>query len=464
MTDLDERLDRAADDLWAVVPLGASARQVAPRRSVHVVVLGLAAVTLLVALGAVWVWRAAPATEPVSDLPGPSTPAPTSTIPGTTVPGSTPPTTVVEPTSSWPPAGTVLQTEVEYVIREGDYPTTVASLWQVPFDVLMTLNGWTLQDAGIVPEWPGVGATILIPAGATVPDLPTARSVDVAEQQMHVTLTSDLTCDQPFREPTDGFDSFVLELFSDRDARKWLMRATFPDGSTYELIATGSVIYPETLHERGTWQGAAVGCGDGEILGAATGQGSMVALNIVPELTADEIPYFLGDVAVDAIQLTGERTTATGFVGTAFEQVVTGFAGDSGDSVGPAITQTTTWIVSDGTVVERTYENRIDGFGVATVTMSMIGYGDTSIPESAFDTAGATELTPLARPDGPPPAQLPGATAVPAVCGTYTVTEGDTPAMVATKLDVTLEALTAANTATPGFDAWFPGTVIQVPC
>ena len=226
MTDLDERLDRAADDLWAVVPLGASARQVAPRRSVHVVVLGLAAVTLLVALGAVWVWRAAPATEPVSDLPGPSTPAPTSTIPGTTVPGSTPPTTVVEPTSSWPPAGTVLQTEVEYVIREGDYPTTVASLWQVPFDVLMTLNGWTLQDAGIVPEWPGVGATILIPAGATVPDLPTARSVDVAEQQMHVTLTSDLTCDQPFREPTDGVDSFVLELFSDREARRWLMRAT----------------------------------------------------------------------------------------------------------------------------------------------------------------------------------------------------------------------------------------------
>ncbi len=53
---------------------------------------------------------------------------------------------------------------------------------------------------------------------------------------------------------------------------------------------------------------------------------------------------------------------------------------------------------------------------------------------------------------------------MPAVCGTYTVTEGDTPAMVATKLDVTLEALTAANTATPGFDAWFPGTVIQVPC
>lgn len=49
-------------------------------------------------------------------------------------------------------AGTVLQTEVEYVIREGDYPTTVASLWQVRFDVLMTLNGWrTLQDAGIVP-------------------------------------------------------------------------------------------------------------------------------------------------------------------------------------------------------------------------------------------------------------------------------------------------------------------------
>jgi LysM repeat protein len=36
----------------------------------------------------------------------------------------------------------------------------------------MSLNGWTLQDNGIVPEWPGVGAKILIPAGATVPGVP----------------------------------------------------------------------------------------------------------------------------------------------------------------------------------------------------------------------------------------------------------------------------------------------------
>jgi LysM repeat protein len=48
----------------------------------------------------------------------------------------------------------------------------VAAKFKVAFADLMTLNGWTLQENGIVPEWPGVGATIQIPAGATVPGVP----------------------------------------------------------------------------------------------------------------------------------------------------------------------------------------------------------------------------------------------------------------------------------------------------
>jgi len=74
----------------------------------------------------------------------------------------------------------------------------------------MSLNGWTLPDYGIVPEWPGVGATIRIPAGATVPGVATsddAPAIDVFEQEMEVTITSTLTCHEPLSSPGDSTPS-----------------------------------------------------------------------------------------------------------------------------------------------------------------------------------------------------------------------------------------------------------------
>lgn len=82
------------------------------------------------------------------------------------------PSTVAPVTTAQDAPGSVLQFQSEYVILEGDYPSTVASKFKVSFEDLKTLNGWTLQPNGIVPEWPGVGGTILIPAGATVPGEP----------------------------------------------------------------------------------------------------------------------------------------------------------------------------------------------------------------------------------------------------------------------------------------------------
>ncbi len=82
------------------------------------------------------------------------------------------PSTLVPVTTAPDAPGSILQFPSEYVIVEGDYPSTVAAKFKVAFADLMTLNGWTLQDNGIVPEWPGVGQTIQIPAGATVPGVP----------------------------------------------------------------------------------------------------------------------------------------------------------------------------------------------------------------------------------------------------------------------------------------------------
>jgi LysM repeat protein len=60
------------------------------------------------------------------------------------------------------------QPEQEYIIEDGDYPATIAKKFNVPFQALMDLNGWTL--AGQMPVgFPPVGTPIRIPAGGIVP-------------------------------------------------------------------------------------------------------------------------------------------------------------------------------------------------------------------------------------------------------------------------------------------------------
>ncbi len=49
-------------------------------------------------------------------------------------------------------------------------------------------------------------------------------------------------------------------------------------------------------------------------------------------------------------------------------------------------------------------------------------------------------------------------------CGTYTVAAGDFPTRVATKLNTTVEALASANRKTAGYDAFYVGLKINVPC
>jgi LysM repeat protein len=83
-----------------------------------------------------------------------------------------PPTTTVPPTTTEPPApGTVITSESTYVIVDGDYPFVVANRFGVDFKAFVELNGWTVEN-GEVPEWPPVGTTIKIPAGAKVPGDP----------------------------------------------------------------------------------------------------------------------------------------------------------------------------------------------------------------------------------------------------------------------------------------------------
>lgn len=80
------------------------------------------------------------------------------------------PTTLTPTTIPGAPGspGTVHPEEGSYVVAAGDFPSTIANTYKVPFADLLAINGWTLQGQ-IVPEFPAPGATIKIPPNWTEP-------------------------------------------------------------------------------------------------------------------------------------------------------------------------------------------------------------------------------------------------------------------------------------------------------
>ncbi|MEO8425372.1 MAG: hypothetical protein ABI595_15860, partial [Actinomycetota bacterium] len=74
--------------------------------------------------------------------------------------------------SSEPLPGTVHIEEARYVLQSGDLPMAVASKFQVSFEDLLSINGWTVVDEH-VPGYPPVGTTIKIPSGWTEPPVKT---------------------------------------------------------------------------------------------------------------------------------------------------------------------------------------------------------------------------------------------------------------------------------------------------
>ena len=80
------------------------------------------------------------------------------------------PTTLVATTLLGQPAnpGTVHPEQGSYVSANGDLPSTIARKFKVKFTDLMSINSWTLVG-NQVPEFPAVGATIIIPPGWTEP-------------------------------------------------------------------------------------------------------------------------------------------------------------------------------------------------------------------------------------------------------------------------------------------------------
>ena len=101
------------------------------------------------------------------------------------------PTTLVATTLAGqsPNPGTVHPEQGSYVIANGDLPSTIAHKFKVKFTDLMSINGWTLVG-NQVPEFPAVGATIILPPGWTEPGTATTTDTSGASTPPSETTTT----------------------------------------------------------------------------------------------------------------------------------------------------------------------------------------------------------------------------------------------------------------------------------
>jgi LysM repeat protein len=110
-------------------------------------------------------------------------------------------------------------------------------------------------------------------------------------------------------------------------------------------------------------------------------------------------------------------------------------------------------------VNEWTSPNQFPGPGTVILIppgATSVTAADTPTPDAADDTStdtGSEDEAPEAIPDA-------GDNCAP---GSYTIVEGDYPGRVASKFDVTVEALNAANANTSGYSAFYVGLEIVIP-
>jgi len=64
--------------------------------------------------------------------------------------------------------GTTDQVQI-YIVKAGDYPSTVAEKFGISLTDLLNYNGWELEG-NIAPDFPGVGGEVRIPEGAQFVD------------------------------------------------------------------------------------------------------------------------------------------------------------------------------------------------------------------------------------------------------------------------------------------------------
>ena len=229
-----------------------------------------------------------------------------------------------------------------------------------------------------------------------------AVPIEVHHTRIEFTLAGQLECKTPI-DTAGTFATMVIDTYSNRSGRQWRNQVTYPDGSTRDLVATGSAVYPSGLYERGHYRGSTLGCvgpnAEPFVLGAEPGQGGFYTLNVSDELAADERPLVLG-FREQGTRVEGDHVDSRGRPTELWEQHVNGFAGYGSDA-NFAVAQITSWWVdptNGGTVTERRYTDTVAQLGSVTETATLVADETTTVPAGFFDVTDYRHLDPVPRP------------------------------------------------------------------
>ena len=236
----------------------------------------------------------------------------------------------------------------------------------------------------------------------------TGDFVSVTYERFDYVQHAELTCAAgPVAPPQ--FDEATFEVWADQMGRRWRSRITYPDGSTYSVIAEGSPWYPTQLFTRDEVRTTRLGCADPGVqtLVAAPGENSFFSLNPLAPIPTVLDP--LGGPSRPAVQTYQSAGThvpeaATDHRGRPcerWEQVIDGFAGDSSGPTRP-VHQIQRWCVDTaGKVLEHTFENTYEGVGTASRTETLADHSVLEVPQELFATDGY-----ISQPVTPPPPEV----------------------------------------------------------
>lgn len=259
-----------------------------------------------------------------------------------------------------------------------------------------------LAAASILATAVGVALVVRSNESASVGGPP---MIDVHHSRIEVTLAAQLECETQI-DTTDTFATMVIDSYSDRGGRQWRTQVTYPDGSTVDFIARGSAVYPTGAFQRGDYRGSDLGCisSEGERLTLVSEPyrgGSFFALDLLGELSPDEIPY-VRPLREMSSRVDGDRVDSRGRPSQLWEYRNEGGTMSFGSVQDVDVTQISTWWVdpSDSeTVTEQRYSTTVETLGSATQTLTLVFNESIDVPVDFFDTTGYEVLETSPRPD-----------------------------------------------------------------
>ncbi len=230
--------------------------------------------------------------------------------------------------------------------------------------------------------------------------------MEVVHSRYEVSITATLTCADQIS--TDGkFTNAVIDSYSDRSGKRWRSTTTFPDGSTYDSISTGSALYPTGMWQRGIDRDDSVGCvgpnAEPVLMSKLPYSAGFYTLSVLQEIQPDERPFVLSLDEVGYQRIPGEHVDSQGRPSVLRELTINGSSVIGNAPEIPMLQVTDAWVdPADATAMtERRFANTIDGLGSTTLTETLIFTETVVAPTDLFETTGYRSIPTSPRPAPP---------------------------------------------------------------